>query len=195
MAVAQVIAEIQIEAQDIPENTHWGEDIQETTEEIQEHINSTDDIPKKGRGRPAGAKNKPKPKPAPAAAKPKAKSKAKKSIEYEESESEEEEAPPPRRRGRQVSGIQPPLTLTHERERERERWNSTDMLWLQTCLAFCSSKGISELLRDAVTMPAGLRIYSKVNGKETDDKQGCSRKVNSDQTTECTATSQGSSND
>ena len=120
MAVAQVIEEIPIEAQDIPENTHWGEDIQETTEEIQEHINSTDDIPKKGRGRPAGAKNKPKPKPAPAAAKPKAKSKAKKPIEYEESESEEEEAPPPRRRGRQVSGIQPPLTLTHEREREVE---------------------------------------------------------------------------
>ena len=68
------------------------------------------------------------------------------------------------------------------------QWSSTDMLRPQTCLAFCSSKGISELLRDAVTMPAGLRIYTKVNGKETDDKQGCSRKVNSDQTTKCTTT-------
>ena len=98
MAVAQVIEEIPIEALtggDIPETT---EDIQESNEEIQENINLTEDIPKKGRGRPAGAKNKPKPKPAPAAAKPKAKSKAKKPIEYEESESEEEEAPPPRRR-------------------------------------------------------------------------------------------------
>ena len=112
MAVAQVIEEIPIEAQDIPENTHWGEDIQETTEEIQEHINSTDDIPKKGRGRPAGAKNKPKPKPAPAAAKPKAKSKAKKPIEYEESESEEEEAPPPRRRTRQE---EPPHEVEFDR--------------------------------------------------------------------------------
>ena len=75
------------------------------------------------------------------------------------------------------------------------RWNSTDMLWPQTCLAFCSSKGISELLRGAATMPVGLRIYTKVNGKETDDKQGCGRKVNSDQTTECPATSQGGSNE
>ena len=116
MVVAHVIEEIPIEAQDIPENTHWGKDIQETTEEIQEHNNSTDDIPKKGRGRPAGAKNKPKPKPAPAAAKPKAKSKAKKPIEYEESESEEEEAPPPRRRTRQEEPLH-----THEREVEFDR--------------------------------------------------------------------------
>ena len=60
------IEEIPIEAQDIPETTKH---IQETAQEIQEHINSVtvaDDIPKKGKGRPAGAKNKPKPKPAPA---------------------------------------------------------------------------------------------------------------------------------
>ena len=64
------------------------------------------DIPKKGRGRPAGAKNKPKPKPAPAAVKPKAKPKAKKPVEYDESESEEEEAPPPRRRARQEQPVE-----------------------------------------------------------------------------------------
>ena len=73
--------------------------------DLQEDIQ--EDIPKKGRGRPAGAKNKPKPKPAPepkAKNKPKAKAK-KKPIpqpEYEdESEEEsEEEAQPPRRKAR-----------------------------------------------------------------------------------------------
>lgn len=76
------------------------EDAFETTltpsrEENQEDIQ---DIPQKGRGRPAGAKNKAKPKPAPATAKPKPKAKQKKPIEYEESESEPEPEPKPRRR-------------------------------------------------------------------------------------------------
>ena len=91
MAVAQVIEEIPIEAEDPPENT------QEMLASIPENLEDIQDIPKKTRGRPAGAKNKAKPKPAP---KPKPKAKQK-PVEYEEyTESEEEEAPPPRRRAR-----------------------------------------------------------------------------------------------
>jgi hypothetical protein len=84
--------EIPIESHDPPENTR------EILASVPEHQQDMpQDIPKKGRGRPAGAKNKPKPKPAPKA-KPKAKQK--KSVEHEEydEESEEEEAVPPRRR-------------------------------------------------------------------------------------------------
>ena len=77
-------------------------DIQETAQETTEDNQEIQDIPKKGRGRPAGAKNKAKPKAAPAAAKPKPKAKKRKPpIEYEEesySEEEEEAPPPPRRR-------------------------------------------------------------------------------------------------
>lgn len=85
------IQEIPVEAEDIQENA---QDIAQDTKEQQ---NISEDIPQKGRGRPAGAKNKPKPKPPP---KPKPKAKQK-PVEYEEyTESEEEEAPPPRRRAR-----------------------------------------------------------------------------------------------
>ena len=64
--------------------------------EKSETINISEEIPKKGRGRPAGAKNKPKPAPKP---KPKPKAK-KKPVEYEAEyeEESEEEAPPPRNR-------------------------------------------------------------------------------------------------
>jgi hypothetical protein len=88
------IEEIPISAEDIPETT------QDIPQDIPEKQTISDDIPKKGRGRPAGAKNKPKPKTTP---KPKPKAKQKKPIEYVEyeEESEEEEAPPPRRRARQ----------------------------------------------------------------------------------------------
>ena len=94
------IEEIPIEASDQPEHI---QEIGQIEEQIEEQI---EDIPKKGRGRPAGAKNKPKPKPAPepkAKNKPKAKAK-KKPIpqpEYEdESEEESEEEPQPRRKAR-----------------------------------------------------------------------------------------------
>ena len=90
------ILEFPIEAEDPTENT------QEMLASIPETTNIPEDIPKKGRGRPAGAKNKPKPAP-----KPKAKPKAKKPVEYEEyTESEEEEAPPPRRRARQEQPVE-----------------------------------------------------------------------------------------
>ena len=101
------IEEIPISAQDIPET------MQEIPQDIPEKQTISEDIPKKGRGRPAGAKNKPKPAP-----KPKPKPKAKKPVEYDEyddEDSEEEEAPPPRRRGRQVSGIQPPHEVEFDR--------------------------------------------------------------------------------
>jgi len=91
------IEEIPIEPEDIPETT------QDIPQYIPEEQTNSEDIPKKGRGRPAGAKNKPKPKPKPAP-KPKPKAKQKKPVEYEEyddEESEEEEAPPPRRRVRE----------------------------------------------------------------------------------------------
>ena len=90
------IEEIPISAQDIPET------MQDILQDIPEQTNIPEDIPKKGRGRPAGAKNKPKPKPTP---KPKPRAKQKKPVEHEEydddEESEEEEAPPPRRRVRE----------------------------------------------------------------------------------------------
>lgn len=66
------------------------------------------------------------------------------------------------------------------------------MLSLVKCWEFCSSKGIKELAQSAAIMLAGLRICPKVNGDETYDKQGSSRKVSSDQTTKCTEASQGS---
>ena len=93
------IEEIAIEAEDPPENT------QEILQSIPENLGDIQDIPKKGRGRPAGAKNKPKPAPRP---KPKPKAKQKKPVEYEEydEESEEEEAPPPRRRARQEQPVE-----------------------------------------------------------------------------------------
>ena len=82
------IQEIAIEAEDIPET------MQDIAQDIPETTNISEDIPKKGRGRPAGAKNKAKPKPAP---KTKPKAKQKQPVEYEEyTESEEEEAPQPR---------------------------------------------------------------------------------------------------
>jgi hypothetical protein len=83
------------EIEEIPINSADAVETELTPPEENQDIK---DIPKKGRGRPAGAKNKAKPKPAPATAKPRPKVKQKKPIEYEESESEEEEAPPPRRR-------------------------------------------------------------------------------------------------
>ncbi len=89
------IEEIPIGAEDNAQNN------QDDPQSTQEEQIISEDIPKKGRGRPAGAKNKPKPKPAP---KPKtnAKAKQKQPDENEEhEESEEEEAPPPRRRARQ----------------------------------------------------------------------------------------------
>jgi len=102
------IEEIPIDSHDPPENTH---EILACTPENQRDI--PQDIPKKGRGRPAGAKNKPKPKPAP---KPKPKAKQKKPAEYEEyTESEEEEAPPPRRRASMSREEQP----VSERELDR----------------------------------------------------------------------------
>ena len=84
------IEEIPTETLEIPQVA------QEAT--VKEEPSASQDIPKKGRGRPAGAKNKAKskPAPAPATAKPKPKAK-KKPIEYEPS-SEEEATPPPRRR-------------------------------------------------------------------------------------------------
>ena len=86
------IEEIPISAEVFPGNA------QDMVQESPETTNVSEDIPKKGRGRPAGAKNKAKPKPAP---KPKAKAKQKKPVEYEEyTDSEEEEAPAPRRRAR-----------------------------------------------------------------------------------------------
>ena len=93
------IEEIPIGAEDIPQND------QDIAQDIPETAHVSDNIPKKGRGRPAGAKNKPKPKPAPKAPKTKEKAKQKKpvtEIEYEEyeEESEEEEAPPSCRRTR-----------------------------------------------------------------------------------------------
>ena len=85
--------EIPISTVDIPEA------MQNIAQDIPEDIQ---DIPKKGRGRPAGAKTKPKPKPAP----PKAKAK-KKPVEYEENEeSEEEETPPPRRSARHEQPVE-----------------------------------------------------------------------------------------
>ena len=95
------IEEVAIEPEDIPENA------QDITQDTPEKHDISEDIPKKGRGRPAGAKNKPKPKPKTvpkSTPKPKTKNKP---VEYEEyTESEEEEAPPPRR-SRADSQMQP----------------------------------------------------------------------------------------
>ena len=88
--------QIPIESEDIPENA------KDIAQDIPETTNISEDIPKKGRGRPAGAMNKPKPAP-----KPKPKPKAKKPVEYEGyEESEEEETPPPRRRARQEQPVE-----------------------------------------------------------------------------------------
>jgi len=92
------IKEIPIDPEDIPENA------KDLAQYIPEEQTISEDIPKKGRGRPAGAKNKPKPKPKPA---PKPKPKARKPVEYEEyEESEEEETPQPRRRARQEQPVE-----------------------------------------------------------------------------------------
>ena len=87
------IEEVPIETPEIPQATQEAD--------VEEVPSASQDVPKKGRGRPAGAKNKAKskPAPAPATAKPKPKAK-KKPIEYEPS-SEEEATPPPRRRREQ----------------------------------------------------------------------------------------------
>ena len=88
------IEEVPIETPEIPQATQEAD--------VEEVPSASQDVPKKGRGRPAGAKNKAKskPAPAPATAKPKPKAK-KKPIEYEEQSSEEEATPPPRRRREQ----------------------------------------------------------------------------------------------
>ena len=98
------IQEIPLDTKDTQEHIQNNDEVNEETNNIP---HQGEDIPKKGRGRPAGAKNKPKP---PAPSKPKAKPKAKhKKIEeeYEEYTESEEEAPPPRRRAQ--SSIQAPL--------------------------------------------------------------------------------------
>ena len=88
--------EVPIQPEDYLENAG------DSAQDIPETTNIPEDIPKKGRGRPAGAKNKPKPAP-----KPKPKPKAKKPVEYEEyEESEEEETPLPRRRARQEQPVE-----------------------------------------------------------------------------------------
>ena len=69
------------------------------------------------------------------------------------------------------------------------------MLWPVRCLEFCSSKGISALVQDVLTMRRGLRICRKVNEEETDYKQGRSRTIGCDQKTERTEASQGSGSD
>ena len=71
----------------------------------------------------------------------------------------------------------------------------TDMRWPATCLTFCSSSGMSELLRSATTMLAGSRIYSRVNGEESNNNKSCSRATCSDPETKRAKASQGSSND
>ncbi len=75
----------------------------------------------------------------------------------------------------------------------RSRW--TDMRWPATCLTFCSSSGMSELLRSATTMLAGSRTLSRLNAEESNNNKSCSRAACSDPETERAKASQGSSND
>lgn len=61
------------------------------------------------------------------------------------------------------------------------------MIWPATCLTFCNSSGISGLLLRVTTTHLVSRtssIPSKVNEEETDYKQGDSRTMGCDQTTE-----------
>ena len=71
-----------------------------------------------------------------------------------------------------------------EDKRDLRHWSWIATLLPVKCLEFCSSSGISGRVPGDHTMPAGSRIYPKVNDEEADYKQGSSRTVGCDPMTE-----------
>ncbi len=68
---------------------------------------------------------------------------------------------------------------------QNNQWSWIAMLLPVKCLEFFNSSGTSGRVRGDHTMPAGSRIYPKVNGEETNHEQGSCRTIGCDQTTEC----------